>query len=297
MADREVTPQLGLLKSTLLQLDSTFSEKDYGVSSFRDFVEKLAQAGLVTLRQAGRSMLVDLREGEPREAAAPEAAEAVVPAEHPEHAGGGAEPAEPAAGEAADARPQATFADGVNLLRRVLQNPAAISRWPMYIRNVKQILKAAEPSFDERRHGNLIELLRAVQREGLVRLERDRQGVLRVFQGQQARPHMQGIATAPIEMAEPVDAGEIETEPAEREQATPADDTPSVQTGETTEPAEALAPDVEPGPETGAKPRRRRKTADGAAPKTKSTAARKPRARTATARKKKQDIEKAKDTE
>src|SRR5688572_18026438 len=33
LSDREVTPQLGLLKSTLLQLDSTFSERDYGASS------------------------------------------------------------------------------------------------------------------------------------------------------------------------------------------------------------------------------------------------------------------------
>ena len=31
LSDREVTPQLGLLKSTLLQLDSTFSERTYGV--------------------------------------------------------------------------------------------------------------------------------------------------------------------------------------------------------------------------------------------------------------------------
>src|SRR4029453_228979 len=45
LTDREVTPQLGLLKSTLLQLDSTFSERTYGVSSFRDFAEKLAAAG------------------------------------------------------------------------------------------------------------------------------------------------------------------------------------------------------------------------------------------------------------
>src|SRR4030095_7190621 len=30
LTDREVTPQLGLLKSTLLQLDSTFSERTYG---------------------------------------------------------------------------------------------------------------------------------------------------------------------------------------------------------------------------------------------------------------------------
>ena len=45
LADREVSPQTGLLKSTLLQLDSTFSERNYGASSFLDFVEKLAKAG------------------------------------------------------------------------------------------------------------------------------------------------------------------------------------------------------------------------------------------------------------
>ena len=45
LADREVSPQLGLLKSTLLQLDSTFSERDYGVSTFRDFIEKVAKTG------------------------------------------------------------------------------------------------------------------------------------------------------------------------------------------------------------------------------------------------------------
>jgi len=50
LADREVTPQTGLLKSTLLQLDSTFSERNYGASSFLDFTEKLAQAGLVQLK-------------------------------------------------------------------------------------------------------------------------------------------------------------------------------------------------------------------------------------------------------
>src|SRR5512132_2232080 len=42
LSEREVSPQLGLLKSTLLQLDSTFSEREYGVSTFRDFVHKLA---------------------------------------------------------------------------------------------------------------------------------------------------------------------------------------------------------------------------------------------------------------
>src|SRR5437899_8253229 len=60
LADREVSPQTGLLKSTLLQLDSTFSERNYGASSFLDFAEKLAQAGLVQLKTAGRSVMVEL---------------------------------------------------------------------------------------------------------------------------------------------------------------------------------------------------------------------------------------------
>ena len=55
LSDREVSPQLGLLKTTLLQLDSTFSERSYGAGSFRDFVEKLAAAGHVVLREAGRN--------------------------------------------------------------------------------------------------------------------------------------------------------------------------------------------------------------------------------------------------
>src|SRR5437867_2991171 len=63
LADREVSPQTGLLKSTLLQLDSTFSERNYGASSFLDFVEKLAQAGLVQLKHAGRSVMVELNDG------------------------------------------------------------------------------------------------------------------------------------------------------------------------------------------------------------------------------------------
>src|SRR5579871_593695 len=44
---REVRPQLGLLKSTMLQLDSTFNEKAYGAGSFTDFVEKLQKADFV----------------------------------------------------------------------------------------------------------------------------------------------------------------------------------------------------------------------------------------------------------
>src|SRR5204862_5223168 len=76
LADREVSPQTGLLKSTLLQLDSTFSERTYGASSFLDFVEKLAQAGVVQLKHAGRSVMVELTN-----AADGDAPKAVAPSE------------------------------------------------------------------------------------------------------------------------------------------------------------------------------------------------------------------------
>ena len=60
LSDREVSPQLGLLKTKLLQLDSTFSEHTYGASSFRDFTEKLESAGLVSLKGTGRNIQVEL---------------------------------------------------------------------------------------------------------------------------------------------------------------------------------------------------------------------------------------------
>jgi hypothetical protein len=44
----------------LLQLDSTFSERTYGASSFRDFTEKLELAGLVSLKATGRNIQVEL---------------------------------------------------------------------------------------------------------------------------------------------------------------------------------------------------------------------------------------------
>src|SRR5690242_12804219 len=55
---REVRPQLGLLKSTMLQLDSTFNEKAYGANSFTDFVEKLQKADFVEVSGGeGRYMI------------------------------------------------------------------------------------------------------------------------------------------------------------------------------------------------------------------------------------------------
>jgi len=189
LADREVSPQTGLLKSTLLQLDSTFSERNYGASSFLDFVEKLAQAGMVTLKHSGRSVMVELNEGFRDEDAKPridgdEVAAVGVPVEAARiedrpAAQAPASPASPAPVQATESQEA-----GVQRVAGILA-AATTARWPMYLRNVKQILRAADGGFDERRYGfgGLMDLLKACQRAGLVRIERDRRGGLRVFQG------------------------------------------------------------------------------------------------------------------
>ncbi len=56
---RAVQPQLGLLKSTMLQLDSAFTEKAYGAGSFSDFVEKLKRADYVNVSGQGGRYIIE----------------------------------------------------------------------------------------------------------------------------------------------------------------------------------------------------------------------------------------------
>jgi uncharacterized LabA/DUF88 family protein len=228
LSEREVTPQLGLLKSTLLQLDSTFSEKNYGAGSFRDFAEKLAQAGLIRLNQAGRNLLVEVKDldadssddvAEPahpggdghrrdrhphdrgRGGAQPQHEEPEAPHEEQQPAETTPVPQPTAAGEALAAQQS----EALTMLRGALEKSVDKLRWPMYVRNVKQLLRQTEPGFDERRYGfgGILDLLRASQRDALLRLERDRQGVLRVFAG----AALQRPSSTPVQeatLAEPV---------------------------------------------------------------------------------------------
>jgi uncharacterized LabA/DUF88 family protein len=232
LADREVSPQTGLLKSTLLQLDSTFSERNYGASSFLDFVEKLSQAGVVSLKHSGRSVMVELNEGGVDETAASVAA--APPSQ------GAQPPAKPVSDVAqmfrAAEEQAARYEDGETVTEAPAASPAHLpahvtahvtapvsdvrqtesaeagvqragsiltaatnARWPMYLRNVKQILRQAEGGFDERRYGfgGLMDLLKACQREGLVRVERDRRGGLRVFQGPALARPAAAVASLP----------------------------------------------------------------------------------------------------
>ena len=221
LSEREVSPQIGLLKSTLLQLDSTFSERSYGAGSFRDFVQKLERLGVVRTTQAKSGWLVEPVEGavpggevvpaiEDGEAAGSQAA-----------AGAGAHEAQPPAPQGNRGAPPPTagnLADGVRELMRIIGS-SEIRRWPLYLRNVKQLLRQAGTGFDERAYGvgNLVDLLRAAQREGFLRVERDRQGVIRIFQGtatpervpppEMASMHADEPVAEVVEAAPPVDSG------------------------------------------------------------------------------------------
>ncbi|MBI4461001.1 MAG: NYN domain-containing protein, partial [Acidobacteria bacterium] len=158
LARREVQPQLGLLKSTMIQLDSSFTERDYGASSFRQFVEMLEKERLVkTLRSSGH-YLVEM----PRAEEVPSAAEPVVHRE-----------------------------DALPLLHKALKVIDENDLWGQLDANtVKEYVQRLEHDFDEKRFGfgQFAELLNYAQDLGLVRLEPDANSVLRVFPGTQFTP-------------------------------------------------------------------------------------------------------------
>jgi hypothetical protein len=74
---RAVQPQLGLLKSTMLQLDPAFSERAYGAGSFSDFVDKLKKADFINVSGSGGRYVIERRGGHTPEKAAPKPEEAL----------------------------------------------------------------------------------------------------------------------------------------------------------------------------------------------------------------------------
>lgn len=150
---REVRPQLGLLKSTMLQLDSTFNEKAYGASSFTDFVEKLQKADFVEVSGGEGRYMIRMK---------------------------GAVPEKPGA------RPE----QAIPLLRDVLElhrlevdngsNAEELGEW----------VRQEHPNFDWREYGfqEFSELLNYAQDKGLVRIQADEEKGLTVYLGTEFHP-------------------------------------------------------------------------------------------------------------
>ncbi len=232
LAEREVAPQLGLLKSTILQLDPTFSEREYGARSFLEFIQKLERAGRVRLRRSERSYLVERVEGEVAGEGGQPPSETESSAETaPAEAQASGEEVLPLVAEAAPPTGEAR-----DRLRQALD-----SMWekapdrPLYLRQILQALRAVGEAQGQGRQASraALDLLHQAQREGCVKLQRDRHGVLRVFRAPQAVPR-------PAEPAPEIAVGETLAETAPE---------PPTETA----PIEAPPP-AEPAP----KPRRRR---------------------------------------
>lgn len=235
LADRGVEPQLGPLKSTLLQLDSTFSERDYGTSSFREFIQRLSDKHHLNLRRIDNGYVVELNGDGPRdkqparpkaEGTSEDAAEAAGEVE------GGAE------GASGDGTPRPEVAaraevgsrpaeEALGLLRTALEKlNEQRSGKPLYVRHLAQGLRAVDPEFDEASYGfrTLTELMHFGQREGLLRMQRDRQGAWRVTP-----------VTSAAEGAAPAEVGWTPTAVARYAETTHVED--GVEAGEEGEPS------------------------------------------------------------
>ena len=165
---REVRPQLGLLKSTMLQLDSTFNEKAYGASSFTDFVEKLQKADFVEVTGGEGRYMIRMK-------------------------GGGA-PEKPGA------KPE----EAIPLLRDILEIHRLDVDSGSTADELFEWVKQERPNFDPREYGfqEFSELLNYAQDKGLVRNQVEEERGLIVFLGAEFHPPAAPPAPEPVAPAE-----------------------------------------------------------------------------------------------
>jgi len=171
---REVRPQLGLLKSTMLQLDSTFNEKAYGASSFTDFVEKLQRADFVEVSGGEGRYMIRMK---------------------------GAAPSEKLGAKPEEAIP--ILRDVLETHRMEIDNGALADELSEWVRQER-------PNFDPREYGfqEFSELLNYAQDKSLVRIIADEEKGLIVYLGAEFHPPApppEPEPMLPLEMEEEVD--------------------------------------------------------------------------------------------
>ncbi len=180
---RAVQPQLGLLKSTMLQLDPAFNERAYGGSSFSDFVEKLKRAELVNVSGTGGRYIIERK--------------------------GSAQP------ERANLKPE----DLLPPLRDVLENHRLEIENGCPVEDLAGWFKAEQPNFDPSSYGfqAFPEFLNYAQDKTVVRLEpHEEQGIL-VYLGAEfyppAEPPQPEPEAAPEEVEEDEPQPYVEGQP------------------------------------------------------------------------------------
>ena len=167
---REVRPQLGLLKSTMLQLDSTFNEKAYGASSFTDFVEKLQKAEFVEVSGGEGRYMIRMKGAAPeKQGAKPEQAIPIL-------------------------------RDVLETHRLEVDNGALADELAEWVRQER-------PSFDPTEYGfqEFSELLNYAQDKSLVRIVADEEKGLIVYLGAEFHPPAPPPEAEPVVAVEEYD--------------------------------------------------------------------------------------------
>ncbi len=167
---RGVQPQLGLLKSTMLQLDSAFSERAYGAGSFSDFVEKLKRGDLVNVSGSGGRYVIE-RKGT---------------SSSPEH-------------------PSLKQEDLLTPLRDVLENHRLEIENGCPVDDLAAWFKAEQPNLDPAAYGfqAFTEFMNYAQDKTVVRMEpHEEEGIMLVYLGAEFYPPAEPVVAAP----EPVHA-------------------------------------------------------------------------------------------
>jgi uncharacterized protein (TIGR00288 family) len=151
---RNVQPQLGLLKSTMLQLDSAFSEKAYGASSFSDFVERMKRADYVNVSGTGGRYLIERK------------------------------------GRGANERPSPKPEESLPLLRDVLETHRLEMENGVLAEDLAAWVTEEHPNFDSKNFGfqEFTEFLNYAQDKVVVRIEPDEEKGLIVFLGAEFYP-------------------------------------------------------------------------------------------------------------
>jgi uncharacterized protein (TIGR00288 family) len=150
---RNVQAQLGLLKSTMLQLDPAFSERAYGCGSFSEFVEKLKKSDFVNVSGTGGRYVIERKStSKPAEAPKPEEA---LPA-----------------------------------LRDVLENHRIEMEDGVLADDLERWMREEAPNFDPKKYGyqEFAEFLNFAQDKTVVRIEADEDKGLVVFLGAEFYP-------------------------------------------------------------------------------------------------------------
>jgi len=177
---RAVQPQLGLLKSTMLQLDSAFNERAYGASSFSDFVEKLKRAELVQVSGTGGRYVIERK--------------------------GSLQPEHPAL------KPE----DLLPPLRDVLENHRLEIENGCPVEDLAAWFKTEQPNYDVSAYGfqSFSEFLNYAQDKTVVRMEpHEEQGVMIVSLGAEFYPPAEPPAPEPPPAAEVEEEEEYEPQP------------------------------------------------------------------------------------